>query len=166
MAEFTVNTHRFDPYKTFKFRIKWDGQYVAGLQKATGLKKTTEMIEWREAGNPSIVRKMPGRTSFSPITFEAGVTHDTTFETWANQVNNFAGDSAISLVKYRKDITVELLNEQGTPVLRYTLHRAWVSEYQAIPDLDANSHAVAITSIKVEYEGFDRDTTLAEPGET
>jgi len=166
MAEFVTNTHRFDPYKTFKFRISWDGNVVAGLQKATGLKKTTEMIEWREAGNPSVVRKMPGRTSYAPITFEAGVTHDTTFETWANQVNNFAGDSAISLVKYRKNITVELLNEQGTPVLRYTLHRAWVSEYQAIPDLDANSHAVAITSIKVEYEGFDRDTSLQEPSET
>jgi len=163
---FTVNTHRVDPYKTFKFRIAWDGAYVAGLSKVTGLKRTTEMIEWREAGNPSVVRKLPGRSSYGPITCEAGVTHDTTFEAWANQVNTFGADGGISLVKYRKDITLELLNEQGSPVIRYKLSRCWVSEYQAMPDLDSNSHAVAITSIKIEYEGFERDTSLAEPQES
>jgi phage tail-like protein len=166
MAEFSVNSHRIDPYKNFKFRVKWDGKYVAGLQKCGGLKKTTEMIEWRESGDPSLVRKLTGRTSYQPLTMEAGVTHDTAFEDWANLVNNFGGDAAMSLVKYRKNLTIELLNEQGTVVIAYKLHRAWVSEYQAMPDLDANAHAVAITTIKLEFEGFERDTNVTEPAET
>jgi len=166
MAEFSVNSHRLDPYKNFKFRVKWDGKYVAGLQKCGGLKKTTEVIEWRESSNPNIVRKLHGRTSYQPITLEAGVTHDTAFEDWANQVNSFQGDAAASLVKYRKDVIIELLNEQGATVIAYKVHRAWVSEYQAMPDLDSNAHAVAISSIKIEHEGFERDTGVAEPSET
>jgi len=166
--QFVTNTHRLDPYKTFSFTVQWDDSSgpVAGLSKCSGVKRTTEMIEWREAGNNSIVRKLPGRSSFAPITLEAGVTHDTTFEKWAGQVNNHVGDSAISLVQYRKTVIITLHNEQHTPVLRYKLFRAWVSEYQALPDLDANAHAVAITQVKFEYEGFERDGSLQEPGET
>jgi phage tail-like protein len=130
------------------------------------LKKTTEAIEWREAGDPSVVRKQVGRTKYEPITLEAGLTHDATFEEWANMVNNFDGSAAMSLAKYRKDIFIEVLNLQGTPVLRYKVVRAWVSEYQATPEMDANANAVAITSIKLEHEGFQRDTSLAEPAET
>jgi len=166
MAEFSVNSQRLDPYKNFKFKVKWGGKYVAGLQKCGGLKKTTEMIEFRESGDPSVVRKLTGRTSYQPISLEAGVTHDTAFEDWANQVNNFGGDAAMSLVNYRKDLVIELLNEQGTVVIAYKVHRAWVSEYQAMPDLDSNAHAVAITSIKLEHEGFERDTSVTEPAET
>jgi len=171
MAEFSVNAQRIDPYKNFKFVVKFDGKTpVAGLSKCGGLKKTTEMIEWREAGNSSTVRKLPGRTSYQPISMEAGVTHDTAFEDWANLVNKYTGatdsKAQMSLAKFRKDIRIELLNEQGTVVLAYNVHRAWVSEYQALPDLDAGAHAVAITSIKIEHEGFDRDTGVKEPKET
>jgi phage tail-like protein len=155
MAEFPTNTHRKDPYKNFKFRVKWDGAYVAGLAKCGGLKKTTDVIEWRESGDPSVVRKLHGRTTFQPISMEAGVTHDTAFSDWANLVNNNDGtDASSSLKNYRKDITIELLNEMGTVVLAYTVKRAWVSEFQALPDLDASAHAVAITSIKIENEGW------------
>jgi phage tail-like protein len=166
MPQFAVNTHRSDPYKTFRFRVVLDGRPVAGLSKMSALKKTTEAIEWREAGDPSIVRKLPGRTKFEPITLEMGLTHDTTFEEWANQVNNLEGSAAMSLAKYRKDLFIEVLNLQGTPVLRYKVRRAWVSDYQATPEMDANANAVAITLIKIEHEGFQRDTTLAEPAET
>jgi phage tail-like protein len=166
MALFSVNSHRSDPYKNFKFRVLVDGRPVAGLSKMSALKKTTEAVEWREAGDPSIVRKMPGRTKFEPITMEAGLTHDTTFEEWANLVNNLDGPAAMSLAKYRKDIAIEVLNLQSTPVLRFKVRRAWVSEYQATPEMDANANAVAITMIKIEHEGFQRDTTLTEPAET
>jgi len=173
MAIFTVNQHRFDPYKNFKFRVKWDGNYVAGLSKCTGIKKTTEKIEWRDSGRDGLqlgmtshVRNLTGRTSYGPITMEAGVTHDTTFEIWANQVNNFQGDAAISLINYRKDVIIEVLNEQGAIALAYKIHRAWCSEYQALPDLDAGAHAVAITMIKFEHEGFERDTSVTEPTES
>ncbi len=166
MAQFSVNTHRSDPYKNFRFRVVLDGRAVAGLSKMGALKKTTEAIEWREAGDPSIVRKMPGRTKFEAITMEAGLTHDTTFEDWANLVNNLEGSAAMSLAKYRKDLFIEVMNLQGTPVLRYKVRRAWVSEYQATPEMDANANAVAITMIKIEHEGFQRDASLTEPVET
>lgn len=166
MPQFAVNTHRSDPYKNFKFRVVLDGRPVAGLSKMGALKKMTEAIEWREAGDASVVRKLPGRTKFEAISMEAGLTHDTTFEEWANMVNNLDGAAAMSLAKYRKDIFIEVLNMQGTPVLRFKVVRAWVSEYQATPEMDANANAVAITSIKIEHEGFQRDTSLAEPTET
>lgn len=166
MPQFSVNTHRSDPYKNFRFRVVLDGRPVAGLSKMGALKKTTEAIEWREAGDPSIVRKLPGRTKFEPITMEAGLTHDTTFEEWANLVNDLDGSAAMSLAKYRKNLFIEVMNLQGTPVLRYKVRRAWVSEYQATPEMDANANAVAITMIKIEHEGFQRDTSLAEPTET
>lgn len=166
MALFSVNSHRSDPYKNFKFRVLIDGRPVAGLSKMGALKKTTEAIEWREAGDPSIVRKMPGRTKHEAITLEAGLTHDTTFEDWANLVNNLEGSAAMSLAKYRKDIAIEVMNLQGTPVLRFNVRRAWVSEYQATPEMDANANAVAITMIKIEHEGFKRDASLTEPAES
>ena len=158
MATFTINPHRFDPYKNFKFRIKWDGRYVAGVSKVGALKRSTELVEHREGGDPSTSRKSPGRTKYEPITLERGVTHDTEFEKWANKVWNYgAGLGAeVSLKDFRKDITIEQLNEQGIPVLAYNIYRCWVSEYQALPDLDAGANAVAIQSIKIENEGWDR----------
>ena len=166
MAKFPVNTHRYDPYKNFKFLIKFDNKYVAGLTKISPLTRTTEVIEFREGGNPSSLHKIPGRTKFAPVTLEEGVTHDFSFESWANTVYNTQGDAATSLKKYRKDIILELLNEQGVVVMAYKLYRCWVSEYQALPELDANSSKVAIRSIRIENEGWERDTSIAEPAES
>lgn len=167
MAQFSVNSQRFDPYKNFKFRIRWDGRFVAGVSKVSALKRTTEVIEHREGGDPSISRKSPGRTRFGAITLERGVTHDTEFEQWANKVWSFgAGLGAeLSLKDFRKDLLIELYNEAGQLVLAYKVYRAWVSEYQALPDLDANGPAVAIQSLKLEHEGWERDYDVVEPSE-
>jgi phage tail-like protein len=166
MAQFTVNTTRIDPYKNFKFRVKWENLYVAGLSKMSAIKRSTEVIEWREAGGASVVRKLPGRTKFEPVTFEVGLTHDKQLIAWADQVNTPQGDAAMSLKNYRKEITVEVLNLQATPVMAFTLHRAWVSEFQATPEMDANANAVAIQTLKIEYEGFSVDPAITEPAET
>jgi phage tail-like protein len=165
MVQFAVNTHRLDPYKNFKFRVKWDNQYVAGLSKMSAIKRTTETIEWREAGGPSVIRKMPGRTKFEPVTFEAGLTHDKQLMGWADLVNNPQGDAAMSLKNYRKEVTVEVMNLQSTPVMAFVLHRAWVSEFQALPEMDANANAVAIQTLKLEHEGWERDYDVVEPSE-
>ena len=167
MAEFSVNPTRFDPYKNFKFRVKWDGRYVAGISKVSALKRTTEVVEHREGGDPSTSRKSPGRSKFEAITLERGVTHDTEFEAWANKVWNFgAGLGAeVSLRDFRKDITIEVYNEAGQLALAYKVFRCWVSEYQALPDLDANANAVAIQHIKLENEGNERDLEVPEPAE-
>jgi phage tail-like protein len=166
MAKFTVNTHRFDPYRNFKFRVKVDNQYVAGLSKCSALKRTTEETEWREGGDPSTSRQLPGKTKYDAVTLEAGLTHDPTFENWANLVHNFQGDAAMSLRNYRKDIIIDVYNEAGQKVHSYKLFRAWVSEYQALPELDASANAVAIQTIKLENEGWERDQSVTEPAET
>jgi phage tail-like protein len=165
MAKFTVNSERFDPYRNFKFKIKWDGQYVAGLSKCTALKKTTESATWREGGDPSTSRVLPGKTSYDAITLTAGVTHDTAFEDWANLVNNFQGDADMSLKNFRKDVVIDVFNLQGSKVLSYLVHRCWVSEYQAVPELDASANAVMIRTIKLENEGWERDKSVTESPE-
>jgi phage tail-like protein len=165
MARFTVNTHRFDPYRNFKFKIKWDNQYVAGLHKCSALRRTTEVTEWREAGDPTGSRKLPGKTKYEPITLEVGLTHDTAFEDWANLVNNFQGDAAMSLKNFRKDMTIDVFNLAGQKVLSYNVYRCWVSDYQGLPDLDAAGNAVMIQSIKLENEGWERDVAVTEPTE-
>ena len=166
MARFSVNTHRFDPYRNFKFRVKVDNQYVAGLSKCTGLKRSTEVTQWREGGDPSTSRQLPGKTKYDAVTLEAGLTHDLTFESWANLVHNFQGDAAMSLRNFRKDIIIDVYNEAGQKVHSYKLFRCWVSEYQALPDLDASANAVAIQHIKLENEGWERDASVTEPVET
>ena len=167
MAQFSVNPQRFDPYKNFKFRVKWDGRYVAGISKVTGMKKTTEVVKHREGGDPSSSRKSPGRTEFEAISLDRGVTHDTEFEKWANKVWNFgAGLGAeVSLKDFRKDIIIDLYNEAGQLAISYKVYRCWVSEYLALPDLDANANAVAIQHIKLENEGWERDYDVTEPNE-
>jgi phage tail-like protein len=167
MAQFTVNATRFDPYKNFKFRVKWDGRYVLGVSKVGALKRTTELVEHREGGDPSTSRKSPGRTKYDAITLERGVTHDVVFEQWANKVWDYGSalGSEVSLKDFRKDITLEMYNEAGQLVIAYHVFRCWVSEYQALPDLDANANAVAIQHLKLENEGWQRDTAVTEPSE-
>ena len=164
MAMFSTNTHRLDPYKNFKFRVKWANEAVAGLSKMSAVKWTKEVIEWREAGGDSIVRKLPGRTKYEPITLEAGLTHDVKFLEWARQLTNPEGDAAMSLKEYRKPVSIEVLNLQGSKAMTIVLDRAWVSEFQAVPEMDANANAVAIQTLKLEYEGFRVEHT--EPSES
>lgn len=167
MAEFPVNPTRFDPYKNFKFRIKWDGRYVAGISKVSALKRTTEVVKHREGGDPSTSRKFPGRTEYDPVTLERGVTQDLEFEQWANKVwllhAGLGGE--VSLADFRKDIILDFFNEAGQRVLSYKIYRCWVSEYQALPELDANSTAVAIQLIVLQNEGWERDSSVTEPVE-
>ncbi len=167
MAQFSVNTTRFDPYKNFKFRVKWDGHYVAGLSKCGALKRTTEVVEHRDGGDPSTSRKSPGRSKFEAITLERGVTHDIDFEQWANKVWNFGSGlgAEVSLKDFRKDLIIEVYNEAGQLAIAYKVYRAWVSEFQALPDLDANANAIAIQHIKLENEGWERDYDITEPSE-
>jgi phage tail-like protein len=167
MAEFTVNALRFDPYKNFKFRVKWDGRYVAGVSKVGALKRTTEVVAHRNGGEPGTSRKSPGRSEYDAIMLERGVTHDLEFERWANKVWNFGSGlgAETSLKDFRKDVTLEVYNEAGQLAIAYKIFRCWVSEYQAVPELDANANAVAIQTLKLENEGWERDYDVAEPSE-
>ncbi|MBU1663971.1 MAG: phage tail protein [Gammaproteobacteria bacterium] len=164
---FPVNAHRHDPYRTFKFQILIDGKPVAGLKKMGALKRKTEAVKWRAAGDPSKERILPGGTSYEPITLEQGLSHDPVFENWAALVNNIEGDSAMSLKNFRKDIVINVLNLQGQVALSYKVFRAWVSEYQALPEMDAGSmNAVGIQTLTLQHEGWQRDTAVSEPTES
>jgi phage tail-like protein len=167
MAQFVVNPERFDPYKNFKFRVKWDGRYVAGVSKVGALKRTTEVVKHREGGDPSSTRKSPGRTEYEAITLERGVTHDVEFEQWANRVWSFGSGlgAEVSLQNFRRDIIIELYNEAGQLVIAYKVFRCWVSEFQAQAELDANANAVLIQQLKLENEGWVRDLDVVEPSE-
>lgn len=168
MAQFTVNPHRFDPYKQFKFRVKWDGRYVAGVCSMSALSRYTEVVEHREGGDPNMVRQSPGRTHFDPIVLERGRTHDLEFENWANKVWRFGSGlgSEVSLQDFRKDIIIELYNEAGQLVLAYHVFRCWPSEYVAVSDLNANGEAgTAFESITLQHEGWARDEDVVEPSE-
>ena len=164
---FPANAHRFDPYRTFKFQVLIDGQAVAGLRKMGALKKTTEVVDWRTAGDPSHERKLPGGTKYEAVTLEQGLTHDPVFEQWANLVNNIDGDAAVSLKDFRKDVVINVLNLQGQVAISYKLLRAWVSEFTALPEHDAGSmNAVGIQTIMLQHEGWKRDTAVGEPTES
>jgi len=167
MAQFSVNPNRVDPYKSFKFRVKWDGKVVAGVSKVSALRRTTEVIEHREGGDPSASHKSPGRTHFEPITLERGITHDLEFERWANKVWNLGGGpgAEVSLKDFRKDLVLELVNEAGQVVLAYRLYRCWPSGFEALPDLDADGGSVAIQTLVIQNEGWERDTSVVEPAE-
>ena len=164
---FPSNPKRIDPYKNFKFRIKFDGQTVAGVSKIGALKRTIEVVEHREGGDPSTMIKSPGQTKYEPITVERGVTHDKAFEQWANKVWNYGshpGDE-VSLKDFRKELTIEMLNEAGQVAIAYNIHRCWVSEFTALPELDASANAVAIQSMTIQNEGWERDYAVPEPSE-
>jgi phage tail-like protein len=166
MAQFSVNAQRLDPYKNFKFRVKWDGRYVAGVSKISTLKRTTEVVSHREGGDPSTNHKSPGRTNYDAITLDRGVTHDLEFERWANKVWDLGNaGQEVSLKDFRKDIIIEVYNEAGQLAITYQVYRCWPSEYQALSDLDANANAVAIQHLKLENEGWKRDVAVTEPQE-
>lgn len=167
MPQFPVNTHRFDPYKNLKFRVKWDGRHVAGVSRVSGLVRVTDVVEHREGGDPSTLRRSPGVTSYLPITLERGVTHDTEFEQWADQVHNLhAGPgSEAGLRDFRRDLVIELYNEAGQLVLAYNVYRAWPSEFQALPELDSSANAVAVQRLTLQHEGWERDVSVTEPVE-
>ena len=173
MTQFTVNTTRIDPYRNFKFRVKWqfepDGPFeiVAGVSKVGALKRMTEVVSHREGGdNLTTPKHSPGSSKFDPIMLERGITFDPEFEKWANLVYSTEGDGAVSLANFRKNIMIELLNLQGTVVRRYQVFRCWVSEYTALPELDANANAIAFEMIMVQNEGFERDEAIVEVAET
>ena len=167
MAQFTVNAARLDPYKGFKFRVKWDNRYVAGVDSISPLRRRTDVVTHRAGGEPNTIRSSPGLTAFDPIVLSRGRTHDAEFEAWANRVWSAggAGGSEVSLADFRKDIVIELLNEAGQLVLAFNVFRCWPSEYVALDELDANASYVAIESLTLEHEGWERDTAVAEPKE-
>lgn len=166
MAKFPVNTHRTDPYRNFKFRVRWDGKQIPGISRVSPLRRSTEVVAHRDGGDISSVRHSPGVTTYEPITLERGITHDTSFEDWANLTFSIQGDAAVSLKNYRKDIQIDLLNLQGVVVRSFAVYRCWVSDYLPLPELVADQAVIAVERIVLQHEGWERDSAVTEPTET
>jgi phage tail-like protein len=168
--QFHANTASNDPYQNFRFKVKWDGSYVAGISKVSMPKRSTEVVKHQTDGGPSIVRVAPGQSRYDPITLEQGVTYDVAFEQWANKTwnyhNSIGTDPNVSLKDFSKDIVIELFNESGQKVLGYNVYRCWVSEFQALPELDGSGNAIAIQTLTLENEGWERDVSVTESTET
>lgn len=165
--KFSKNPTRIDPYKNFKFQVKFGDRTVAGVSKVSALKRTTDVVEHREGGDPSTVHKSPGQTKYEAITLERGVTHDPEFEQSAKMTWSYGMGlgKEVSLRDFRKTVTIDMYNEAGQLVHSYKVYRCWVSEYQALPELDASGNAVAIQTLKLENEGWERDVEVKEPTE-
>jgi phage tail-like protein len=163
---FSANAHRFDPYKNFKFRLKDGERTVLGVSKVGPLKQTTQVVTYRSGGDNSWERKSPGRTSVDSVMLERGLTQDREFERWAQMVSSWGGDPLKDLVNYKRELTLEVMNEKGQVAMRYHLHECWVSEYTAMPELDAAGNAIAVESLKLELEGWSRDPETTEPDES
>lgn len=160
-APFPVNPNRFDPYKQCRFKVKWDGKYVPSIISVSGLDRTTEVVTNRDGTEPNIERRSPSLTSFAPIVIQRGRTHDTAFEDWANLVYSIGGP--MDLAEFRKDIRIELYNEAGVIVMAWQVYRCWPSDYTPLAGLDANKVSVAIESITLQHEGWERDLAVVEP---
>jgi phage tail-like protein len=164
---FTVNINRFDPYKSYRFLVYFglDTTPVAAVSKVSALKRSSDVIEYKDGGSPIILKGL-GRTKYEPITLERGLTYDSAFVEWANAAQVLdKGAASQSLKNLRKEVRIDLLNEAGQPVYRFFVHACWVSEYQALPDLDAGANAIAIEHIKLENHGWEQDRTLTEAPE-
>lgn len=168
MPEFPVNTHRRQPYANFKFRVKWDGRAVAGVSKISALKRTSDVIRHRSGADSNVEHRSPGRSHYEPITLERGVTHDPAFEEWASRIQQVGTGTGneVKLADYRKNVIIELSNEAGQVVMAYLLYGCWVSEFKALPKLDANGKSqVAIQKLVLQVEGWERDRDITEPAE-
>ena len=165
MAMFSVNPHRLDPYQGFKFRVIWDGRDVPGIVRVSALRRATDPVEHRSGGDPNHFKVAPGTTRFDPLVLERGLSHDKAFEDWAGLVFSMEGDAAVSLRNYRKDVLIQILNLQGSVAIQYRVLRCWVSEYVALPELDARADCIAIERLVLQHEGWLRDTSVAEPAE-
>lgn len=162
MAMFATDPRRFEPYRNFKFRVKWQGRFVAGFSTVSSLWPSIAVTKRGECDVPSTIRKSPGSTKFEPITLERGLTHDPEFERWAYKVWDFGAElaGAASDTDFRKDIMIGLYNEVGQLEMAWNVCRCWVSEFQAMPDIAANANTVAIAHIRLENEGWERDLGL------
>ena len=168
MAIFPVNTYRFDPYKSYAFQVFFglSTTPVAVVSKVSALRRSSEVIEYREGGNKIILKGL-GRTKYEPITLERGITQDLDFITWADAAQKLdQGHATASLLNLRREVRLQLMNEDGQAVHGYIIHRCWVSEFQALPDLDAGANTIAVEHIKLENEGWEVDPAIVETLET
>ncbi|HLN88633.1 MAG TPA: phage tail protein [Candidatus Binatia bacterium] len=163
---FEKKKNREDPYGNFKFRVKdSNGKTILGVSKIGALRRTTEVVKFREGGRSLADTKSPGRTSCDAMILERGITYDPNFENWANMVHSYGEKASMDLRNYKRDLALEVMNEKGQVMKRYFLYRCWVSEYSALPQLDTNQNAILVERIKLELKGWEREADTHDPND-
>jgi phage tail-like protein len=152
-----LHPQHIEPYQSFKFRIKWDDQYIAGVSRMSALRRMTEVLEPGKGSGPAQGR--PGPVRYEPIILEKGLSEDPVFETWADQVAQAGGKGALD-PKVLKDLRIEIFDEAGNLALAYTIFRCWPSEFQALPALDGSATGSLLQILKLEYDGWERDLSV------
>jgi len=130
---------RDSAYRQYRYRLRYKGHEIAGFRGMGLLHPLT-----------------PGRAKSETVTLKRGVTQDSQFQQWANSVTKSA--TGAPPAAFRKNVSLEVYNEAGQVVQRFTFTKSWVSQYSALPVLNANGNAVAIEHIKIEVEGWVIDT--------
>lgn len=141
------------PLPKFHFQVEWGGTQL-GFSEASGLDFETEPIDYRHGQSPVYSKtKQPGLTKFSNITLKRGTFQsDNEFYDWWKETVFFQeGNSTQS--KYRRDITISLLNEEHSPIIVWKVVNAWPIKVQPT-DLKADGNEIAIESIELVHEGI------------
>ena len=142
-----ANSERNDPYKNFNFLIEIDGIALAGFSECTGLRVEVEVIEYREGGDSSSVRKLPGQSKVSDITLKRGITASKELHDWLDSVRNG--------VAKRKSGAIILLDDARKPVVRWRFSEAFPRKWEG-PNLDAKGNDVAIETLTLCCENLER----------
>jgi phage tail-like protein len=163
LSAFQANATRYDPYKNFKFRVKWDGAYIPGISRVSGLGMVFQAAEHREGAEPNVVHRAPGVLSYETITLERPIGPDTAFEDWAKLVTPATAGAGASHGAHLKTVRVEVLNQAGQPLLAYDVYHCWPSVYRPLPDLVEGSRPRPIESITLVHDGWERDPAVVYP---
>jgi phage tail-like protein len=138
---------RKDPFKNFRFLVEIGGITQAGFSDCSGYGSNVEVVEYREGGDAATVRKLPGKVSYPDVTLKWGITDSRELYDWHLAAVNGQVD--------RRDGSIILQDDLGNPVVRWNFFKAWPSKYAA-PEMNAKGNEVAIDSLTVSCERFER----------
>ncbi len=153
--------HRHDVFRNFNFRILMGGVEVAACRKMSGLDVSVNAIKFRAGNAPSSVDEcLPGRVEYQPVTFESGITNDTTLEDWAKSLvhNEWSQHQRSAEPDFRREVEVRILDLDQREVRRYVIHHCWPSKFTATNELDGGGNDVLIETLELQHEGFTRET--------
>jgi phage tail-like protein len=138
---------RVDPYKNFKFLVEIDGIVQAGFSDCSGFGSNVEVVEYREGGDNSTVRKLPGKISFPDIELKWGLTDSRELYDWHR--------AAVNGQIQRKNGSIIVLDDVGAEKVRWNFVNAWPSKWHG-PTLTGKGNDVAIDGLTISCEGVER----------
>jgi phage tail-like protein len=138
---------RVDPYGNFNFLVEIDGITRAAFHEVSGFDSTIDVIEHREGGDNTTVRKLPGMTKHSNIVLKWGLADDRDLYDWHRD--------AVNGKVQRRNGSIVLLDRQGQERMLWNFVNAWPSKWDG-PDFNAEGNDIAIETLELAHEGVTR----------